>query len=215
MEHTRVLLSVPVWVAFLVGNPTANGPWLQVFVPYPYLFYMVALLCWYLSYSAMHLLRLTSALSFMSLAVAWTTYVVPHSEGNDDTPALAAAFAANPKLATNATILFQHGVTYNIFTPIRFPPFENVIVSVQGNLSYAADVQATQGENLLNDVTWVSDIDIRHSFLPAIVGSSVGSAAPFRSFLYALNIPFSAALFGILVSSLPFPSNGNFIPIIS
>jgi len=57
-----------------------------------------------------------------------------------------------------------------------------VIVSVQGNLSYAADVQATQGENPLNDATWASDIDIRHSFLPAIVGSSVGSAAPFRSF---------------------------------
>ncbi len=107
----------------------------------------------------MRLLHLTSVLPFMSLAMAWTTYVVPHSEGNDDTPALAAAFSADPKLATNATILFQRGVTYNILTPILFPRFENVIVSVQGNLSYGADVQATQGKNP-KYVTWFSDIAI-------------------------------------------------------
>jgi len=95
----------------------------------------------------MRLLHLASALSSVSLALAWTTYVVPHSGGNDDTPALAAAFSTDPKLATNATILFKKGVTYNILTPISFPYLENVVVSVQGNLSYAADVQATQGEN--------------------------------------------------------------------
>ena len=94
----------------------------------------------------MRLLHLASALTSVSVALAWTTYVVPHSEGNDDTPALAAAFVADPKLATNATILFKQGVTYNILTPIVFPRFENVIVSVQGNLTYAADVQTTQGE---------------------------------------------------------------------
>ena len=94
----------------------------------------------------MQLLHLTSVLSSVSLALAWTTYVVPHSEGYDDTPALAAAFAADPKLATDATILFEQGVTYNILTPIIFPRFENVIVSIQGNLTYAADIQATQGE---------------------------------------------------------------------
>jgi len=93
----------------------------------------------------MRLLHLASALSSVSLALAWTTYVVPHSEGNDDTPALAAAFAADPKLATNATILFKQDIAYNIWTPIVFPRFENVIVSVQGNLTYAADIQATQG----------------------------------------------------------------------
>ena len=97
----------------------------------------------------MRLLHLASALSSVSLALSWTTYVVPHSEGNDDTPALTAAFAADPKLATNATILFGQGVTYNILTPIVFPRFENVIVSVQGNLTYAADIQATQGERAL------------------------------------------------------------------
>jgi hypothetical protein len=95
----------------------------------------------------MRLLHLASALSSVSLVLAWTTYIVPHSAGNDDTPALAAALSANPKLATNATILFKQGVTYNILTPIRFPYFENVIVSVQGNLTYAADIQATQGKS--------------------------------------------------------------------
>jgi len=93
----------------------------------------------------MRLLHITSALSSASLALAWTTYVVPHSGGNDDTPALTAAFSADPKLATNATILFKQGLTYNILTPVVFPRFENVIVSVQANLSYAADVKATQG----------------------------------------------------------------------
>ena len=95
----------------------------------------------------MHLLHIASALSSVSLALAWTTYVVPHSAGNDDTPALVAAFSADPKLSTNATILFEQGITYNISTPIRFPRFENVIVSVQGNLTYAADIKATQGAN--------------------------------------------------------------------
>jgi len=95
----------------------------------------------------MHLLHITSVLSSVSLALAWTTYVVPHSAGNGDAPALAAAFSAHPKLATNATILFKQGLMYNILTPIVFPRFENVVVSVQGNLSYAADVKATQGAN--------------------------------------------------------------------
>ena len=128
----------------------------------------------------MRLLYLTSTLSSVSLALAWTTYVVPHSAGNDDTPALAAAFSARPELATDATILFEQGVTYNILTPIRFPYFQNVIVSVQGNLTYAADIQATQGEDPKH-VTRVFGIDARHSFLTAIVGSSVGPTAPFFS----------------------------------
>ena len=95
----------------------------------------------------MRLQNLASVLSSVSLALAWTTYVVPYSQGGDDTPALAAAFATDPRLATDAMILFEQGVTYNILTPILFPHFENVIVSVQGNLTYAADIQATQGEH--------------------------------------------------------------------
>jgi hypothetical protein len=95
----------------------------------------------------MHFLHLVSAISSVSLALAWTTYVVPHSQGHDDTPALTAAFAANPELAHDATILFKKGVIYNILTPIHFPYFTNVIVSVQGNLTYAVDIQATQGRH--------------------------------------------------------------------
>jgi len=95
----------------------------------------------------MRLLHLASTLSFISLALAWTTYTVPHSSGKDDTPALAAAFSANFKLSTDATILFQKGVTYNILTPIRFPYLKNVVISVQGNLTYASDIKATQGED--------------------------------------------------------------------
>lgn len=80
----------------------------------------------------------------MSLALAWTTYVVPHSSGKDDTPALAAAFSANKGLAKDATILFQKGVTYNIATPLTFPKLQNVVVSIQGNITYAADIKVTQ-----------------------------------------------------------------------
>ena len=96
----------------------------------------------------MHLLHLVSTLFFVSLAAAWTTYIVPHSSGSDDTPALTAAFSNNENLAKDATILFQMGVTYNILTPIEFPKLQNVIISVQGNLTYAADIKKTQGENL-------------------------------------------------------------------
>lgn len=95
----------------------------------------------------MRFIHLASALSFVSLATAWTTYIVPYSQGGDDTPALTAAFANDENLAINATILFQQGVTYNILTPIEFPTLQNVIVSVQGNLTYAADIEATQGEH--------------------------------------------------------------------
>ena len=108
----------------------------------------------------MRLIHLATALSFVSLALAWTTYVVPHSEGYDDAPALIAALAADPQLATNATILFERGVTYNISTPIHFPRFENVIVSVQGNLTYAADIKATQGKNPIPRCMRVPEIDI-------------------------------------------------------
>ena len=106
----------------------------------------------------MRLLHTTSVLSSVSLALAWTTYVVPHSGGNNNTPALAAAFSAHPKLATNATIPFKQGLTYNILTPIVFPRFENVIVSVQRNLSYAADIKATQGAS----PSELRDVSFRH-----------------------------------------------------
>ena len=96
---------------------------------------------------AMYLLYLASALPFISLATAWTTYVVPYASGNDDTPALTAAFSKNSALSADATIVFRKGVTYNILTPLVFPSLQNVIVSIQGNISYAADIKKTQGQN--------------------------------------------------------------------
>lgn len=95
----------------------------------------------------MRLVHSVSALFSASLAAAWTTYIVPYSPGDDDAPALIAALSANKCLATNATILFRKGVTYNISTPIQFPKFQNVIVSIQGNITYAADIEKTQGES--------------------------------------------------------------------
>lgn len=98
-------------------------------------------------YPAMRLLHLVPALPFVSVALAWTTYTVPHSGGGDDTPALTAALSSRPELRSSATIVFQAGLTYNLETPIIFPRFENVIISVQGNLTFANDVEATQGAN--------------------------------------------------------------------
>ena len=95
----------------------------------------------------MRLLHLASVLSSVSLALAWTTYVVPHSAGKDDTLALANALATNPQLSTDATIVFKQGVTYNLGTPILFQNLKNVVISIQGNISYATDIKATQGVN--------------------------------------------------------------------
>ena len=80
-------------------------------------------------------------------AKAWTTITVPNTGGSaDDTPGLVAAIA---NVSANATILFEKGVTYNIFTPITFPEFTNVEVSIQGNLTYPANITAVQGELVL------------------------------------------------------------------
>jgi len=156
----------------------------------------------------MRLLHTTSILSSVSLALAWTTYVVPHSGGNDDTPALAAALSADPKLATNATILFEQGLTYNILTPIVFPRFENVIVSVQGNLSYATDIKATQGANPpeLRDASF--NTDAWRWFLLEIVGSAVGHVASPKVSAYPEF--FFTEFHGTLVGSRPFFPNGSF-----
>ena len=54
--------------------------------------------------------------------------------------------AAIANVSANATILFEKGVTYNIFTPITFPTFTNVEVSIQGNLTYPANITAVQGK---------------------------------------------------------------------
>lgn len=76
--------------------------------------------------------------------LAWKTLNVPHTPGEDDTPALVAAL---PKFTTNATIVFSKGIHYNIFTPIRFPVLTNVDIRIEGNLSYPTDIPTIQGRH--------------------------------------------------------------------
>lgn len=86
--------------------------------------------------------KLGLILAGVHLVNAWTTFTVIHTPGEDDTPALLAAL---PGLSSNATILFKEGVTYNIFTPIKFPVLNNVEVVMAGNLSYPDDIPTIQG----------------------------------------------------------------------
>ena len=46
-------------------------------------------------------------------ALAAGTFVVPHQDGIDDTPALKAVLS---NYSTNSTILFKKGITYNSMT---------------------------------------------------------------------------------------------------
>ncbi len=50
-----------------------------------------------------------------------------------------------PNYVENATILFKGETTYNIFTPIKFPVFNNVEILISGNLSYPDDIPTIQG----------------------------------------------------------------------
>ncbi|KAG6834862.1 hypothetical protein H0H93_006850 [Arthromyces matolae] len=78
---------------------------------------------------------------------AWNTFVVPHVDGQDDMPSLVKAIG---NYTTNSTILFEHGVHYNIFSPIKFPVLNNVEIRIEGNLSYPTDIptiQATVGSS--------------------------------------------------------------------
>ncbi|KAF5332966.1 hypothetical protein D9758_018696 [Tetrapyrgos nigripes] len=84
-------------------------------------------------------------LSLLSTASAWTTFTVPHTPGADDTPGLSSAFNnATYSITSNATILFQKGITYNIFTPIVFPTLNNVEIRIEGNLTYPSDIPTIQ-----------------------------------------------------------------------
>ncbi|EJD04200.1 pectin lyase-like protein [Fomitiporia mediterranea MF3/22] len=75
-------------------------------------------------------------------AAAWSTLTVPHTNGADDSPGLLAVLE---NYTANSTILFEKDVTYNIFSPIKFPTLTNVEVSIQGNLTYPTNVSAIQG----------------------------------------------------------------------
>lgn len=88
--------------------------------------------------------QLTLGLLQLSSAYAWTTYVVPHTDGVDDSVLLQAALAST-NYTSNVTILFENGVHYDIFSPITFPKLTNVEVSIQGNLSYPTNISTVQG----------------------------------------------------------------------
>ncbi|KAL5535292.1 hypothetical protein ACEPAF_3386 [Sanghuangporus sanghuang] len=89
------------------------------------------------------------------LAAAWSTFVVPHTGGADDTPGLLAAVA---NYNTNSTILFEKGITYNIFSPITFPKLTNVEVSIQGNLTYPTNISSIQAAVTLSSYSgsWIA-----------------------------------------------------------
>ncbi|KAF9469492.1 pectin lyase-like protein [Collybia nuda] len=87
-------------------------------------------------------LQLSSFLVAQVCAVsAWKTFVVPHTNGQDDSPGLNAALA---NFTTDSTILFKKGIKYNVFTPITFPVLNNVEIRFEGNLSYPTDIPAIQ-----------------------------------------------------------------------
>ena len=80
---------------------------------------------------------------FTTSAAAWQTYVVEHTDGQDDASVLTAALATG-NFSANTTILFEKGKTYNIFTPIKFPVLNNVEVAIEGNLTYPDDMATIQ-----------------------------------------------------------------------
>ena len=84
-------------------------------------------------------------LASSALVSGWSTFTVPHIDGQDDTPGLLNALSTG-NFTANSTILFKKGITYNIFTPIKFPTLHNVEVAIEGNLTYPADIPTVQGK---------------------------------------------------------------------
>ncbi|KAJ3574359.1 hypothetical protein NP233_g1824 [Leucocoprinus birnbaumii] len=85
--------------------------------------------------------RLLLASTAIATVLGWTTFVVPHSPDKDDVGALLDAL---PRLTHNSSIIFQKGVTYNLFSPITFPKLTNVEVAIEGNLTYSTNIAGIQ-----------------------------------------------------------------------
>ncbi|KAJ7631646.1 pectin lyase-like protein [Mycena polygramma] len=85
--------------------------------------------------SALFLLQAAAAV------FAWDTFTVPHTQGENDTPGLLALVTNH---SSNATIMFSKGVTYNIFTAIKFPVLTNVEIRIEGNLTYPTNISEVQ-----------------------------------------------------------------------
>ncbi|KAI0095175.1 pectin lyase-like protein [Irpex rosettiformis] len=86
---------------------------------------------------------LLCSFAFFSFASAWSTFIVPHTDGQDDIPALTSVLTAG-NYTNNATILFEKGITYNIFTPIKFPFLNSVEIAIEGNLTLPNDIPTVQ-----------------------------------------------------------------------
>ncbi|KEP52780.1 glycoside hydrolase family 28 protein [Rhizoctonia solani 123E] len=71
------------------------------------------------------------------------TFVVPHVDGRDDSPAVVAALA---NYSSDSLILFKKGVTYNLWTPINFGTLKNSEVAFEGNATYPTDIATVQAE---------------------------------------------------------------------
>lgn len=71
----------------------------------------------------------------------------------DDTPAIARAFA---QCATDSTIIFQHGVNYNLFTPLSATNLSNVEIRMHGNLHLPQDIPTVQAIVASGHPTWIT-----------------------------------------------------------
>lgn len=88
------------------------------------------------------LLSLTAPLAYATITGAWSTFVVPHTNDADDTPALMAAI---PDYMSDASIVFEANTTYNVWSPITFSHLTNVEVVISGNLTYPKSIETVQG----------------------------------------------------------------------
>jgi hypothetical protein len=80
-------------------------------------------------------------LAYAAIASGWSTFVVPHTENADDTPALMAAVSS---YMSDTSIVFESNTTYNVWSPIIFPHLTNVEVVINGNLSYPTSIETVQ-----------------------------------------------------------------------
>lgn len=88
------------------------------------------------------LLSLTAPLAYATITGAWSTFVVPHTDDADDTPALMAAIS---DYTSDASIVFEANTTYNVWSPITFSHLTNVEVVISGNLTYPKSIETVQG----------------------------------------------------------------------
>ncbi len=100
------------------------------------------------------LLRRLVLLSLATVTWCQKTCVVPSANGtSSDSPAIAKAFS---DCASNATIVFEHGVEYNVFEPLNATQLSGVTISLQGNLNLPQNI--TYIQNLVKasggSLTW-------------------------------------------------------------